>query len=388
MKYEAIEIYEYPIKVDAEFCALIPPLSELEFSQLRANLVEEGCRDPLVVWRDDKTDGRKVTLLDGHNRYEICSDLAIEFKVVAIELSDREAAKDWIDANQLGRRNLTPDQLSIIRGRRYNRTKNKAGAPIGNDNASKQCAQNEHIESERTCEQLAESMGVSQATIRRDGKKAEAFDKLAEVAPEKASQILSGKKRFNEVQREIRREEHAQKVEIAKTSSRPQLSDSHEIILADPPWRYDFSETEAREIENHYPSASLEEIASHIPKSAASDCILLLWATSPKLLAALSTMETWGFEYKTHAIWDKQKIGMGYWFRGQHELLLVGTKGKPGTVPECARTTSIFTEPRGKHSAKPECVYKWIEHAFPLMTKLEMYSRTPRVGWDSWGNEV
>ena len=68
--------------------------------------------------------------------------------------------------------------------------------------------------------------------------------------------------------------------------------------------------------------------------------------------------------------------------------MLVGIKGTPGTVPECARVSSIFSEPRGEHSAKPQCVYEWLEHAFPLEPKLEMYARAQRPGWDAWGNEV
>lgn len=166
-------------------------------------------------------------------------------------------------------------------------------------------------------------------------------------------------------------------------------SDTHEIILADPPWRYDFNETpKLREIENEYPTMDVEEIKTHVPSSAAEDSILFLWGTAPKLREALEVMAAWGFEYKSHAIWDKQKIGMGYWFRGRHELLLVGIKGNPGTVPEPARRSSIFSEARGEHSMKPQCVYSWIEEAFPLKTKLEMYCRNPRPGWDVWGNEI
>ncbi len=99
-------------------------------------------------------------------------------------------------------------------------------------------------------------------------------------------------------------------------------------------------------------------------------------------------MDAWGFTYKTHAVWDKEKIGQGYWFRGQHEDLLVGVKGEMKPPPEVARISSIFPESRTNHSAKPEAVYKWIENAFPALEKLEMYAREKREGWKSWGNEV
>ena len=110
--------------------------------------------------------------------------------------------------------------------------------------------------------------------------------------------------------------------------------------------------------------------------------------TPPKLVEALAVLEAWGFRYVTNAVWDKQKIGMGYWFRGQHELLLVGVKGEPGTPPESERRSSVFAEARRGHSQKPACVYEWIERAFPDRTKLEMYCRQQRDGWAAWGNEA
>lgn len=159
------------------------------------------------------------------------------------------------------------------------------------------------------------------------------------------------------------------------------------LVLADPPWRYDFAETDSRQIENQYPSATVDDIISHKPDTQ-PDCVLLLWGTVAKLREAFEVLDGWGFEYKTHAVWDKEKIGMGYWFRGQHELLIVATKGKMSPPEQADRVSSVFREARGGHSAKPECVYQWIEKAFKDHTKLEMYCRAPRDGWLVFGNEA
>ena len=159
-----------------------------------------------------------------------------------------------------------------------------------------------------------------------------------------------------------------------------------QLVLADPPWRYEFAQSDSRQIENQYPSATPDEIIDHRPETE-SDCVLLLWATATKLPEALEVMHGWGFKYVTQAVWDKEKIGMGYWFRGQHELLLVGKKGEASPPAESVRVSSVFREKRGKHSEKPQCVYEWIESAFPTLNKLEMYCRSPRDGWQSWGNE-
>jgi N6-adenosine-specific RNA methylase IME4 len=161
-----------------------------------------------------------------------------------------------------------------------------------------------------------------------------------------------------------------------------------EIILADPPWRYQgVTTTPDRIIEQHYPTCTVAEICAHCP-DVALNAVLFLWATAPLLPEALEVMDAWGFRYKTNAVWDKEKIGMGYWFRIQHEHLLVGIRGDVSVPPEEVRISSVFRERRTQHSRKPLAVYEWLELAFPFKSKLEMYCRTPRHGWACWGNEI
>lgn len=168
-------------------------------------------------------------------------------------------------------------------------------------------------------------------------------------------------------------------------------ADKADLILADPPWQYDFAETDNRQIENQYPTASVEEICEHVNAKwfppLAENCVLYLWATAPKLREALRVMESWGFEYKSTAVWDKVKIGMGYWWRGQHEFLLVGTRGSMSPPEPSLRVPSVFREEREGHSVKPECVYQAIESMFPNALKCEVYQRTRREGWKGYGNE-
>ena len=98
------------ITIDKEFQALIPPLQPEERSQLESNIKDDGCRDPLVTWNG--------VLIDGHNRYEICTRLGIPFDTVAVEFESRDDAKIWIIENQFGRRNLQPytrTNLELIR---------------------------------------------------------------------------------------------------------------------------------------------------------------------------------------------------------------------------------------------------------------------------------
>lgn len=161
----------------------------------------------------------------------------------------------------------------------------------------------------------------------------------------------------------------------------------YNIIYADPPWKYDFSKSDSREIENQYRTMELSDI-ENLPIPSADNSVLYLWATAPKLLEALSVMKAWGFTYKTHAIWDKEIIGMGYWFRGQHELLLVGVRGKFSPPEQSLRISSIIKSRRTTHSSKPLAVMDYIESWYPEATKIEIFSRARKMGWDCWGSEV
>lgn len=164
------------------------------------------------------------------------------------------------------------------------------------------------------------------------------------------------------------------------------MEEKYDIIYADPPWRYDFVQSDNRAIENQYPTMNVDEIcALKIP--SADDCILYLWATAPKLLEAIDVIKAWGFEYKTHAIWDKGKIGMGYWFRGQHELLMVGTKGNVSPPEQSKRISSIMQYVRGKHSKKPDEIRNLINIWYPNVKKLEMFARCKKGDWNTFGNE-
>lgn len=164
------------LRVDPEFHEHIPPLSDEELAALERNLVEDGCRDPLVVWGD--------LLIDGHNRYEICTRLGLPFATVQREFADREAALDWMEAHQLGRRNLSPDARRLLLGRRYNRMKlsQAAAGAIGGSSLG----QNDLSLPEWTADRLAHEHGVSEATVRRAGKFAD------EVAAEPAFRAAIG----------------------------------------------------------------------------------------------------------------------------------------------------------------------------------------------------
>lgn len=162
------------------------------------------------------------------------------------------------------------------------------------------------------------------------------------------------------------------------------------VILADPPWRFEVRSELGmdRSADNHYPTQSVDDICQmDIPAVCADDCVLFLWATVPMLPEAMEVMLNWDFEYKSSCVWVKDRIGTGYWFRNQHEILLVGTKGNVPAPAMGTQWSSVIEAPVGKHSAKPEIFHQLIETYYPNLPKLEMYARSPRDGWSVAGYE-
>jgi N6-adenosine-specific RNA methylase IME4 len=164
--------------------------------------------------------------------------------------------------------------------------------------------------------------------------------------------------------------------------------EGYDIIVADPPWKYTANlGTTNRIIENHYPTMEIGEIIN-FPISPAKDAILFLWTTPAMLPDALEIMRHWGFNYKTNLVWDKVKLGPGYWVRVQHEHVLIGIRGKFVKPPSDKYMRSVLTKKRTEHSRKPEALQDWIDRAWPDRTKAEYFARRQRKGWYAFGNEV
>lgn len=339
---------------------IFPMIPESEIKLLAQDIKTNGLLQKIILHENK--------ILDGRNRYLACRMADVE--PVFMDYKGKNPLGFVISAN-LHRRHLSESQRAVIAAKLADMEPHR---PNKSANLPTSVSQ----------PQAAKLLNVSDRSIR-------SVKAIERAAPEKIKEIESGQKSINQARVEIKKEkqakERAERIKNIQNPPSPATEKKWELVLADPPWQYDFAEAGNRKIENQYETLTLPQIIDKKPPSA-KDCILFLWATAPKLIEAVAVLEGWGFSYVTHAIWDKEKIGMGYWFRGQHELLLVGTKGKVESPNPENRVSSIFREPRGKHSEKPTCVYEWIENTFPHLIKGEMYARKTRSGWQSWGNEV
>lgn len=223
----------------------------------------------------------------------------------------------------------------------------------------------------------------------------EAWERVLETAPNgkiTAAIVTQAAQAIRQERTEVRRQERIEKiVQIAQgNSDLAETAILYPIVYVDPPWRYEYSPTDNREIENHYPTMTLEEICLlPVAEIATPDSVLFLWTTSPKLAESMQVIEAWGYAYKTCMIWDKERIGMGYYARQQHELLLIAARGAV-PVPEPAnRPPSVIRARRdNEHSAKPTEFYEVIERMYPDLPKIELFARNRRAGWAAWGNEA
>src|SRR5262249_38048493 len=116
--------------------------------------------------------------------------------------------------------------------------------------------------------------------------------------------------------------------------------------------------------------------------------VLFLWTTAPHLQESFQALAAWGFEYKTNAVWVKDKIGLGHFIRGQHEHLLIATKGDMPCPLPANRPSSVISAPRRQQRRKTDEAYEMIEGMYPELPKIELFARQARPNWSAWGNQA
>lgn len=185
------------LKIDNEFRDLIRPLLKDEYRMLEQALLEDGCREPLTVWEG--------TIIDGHNRYEICRRLGIPYEIREHHFDNREEAIIWICTNQLARRNVSDETRKYLIGKRYEAEKimcskrNKNGwnqyrkrEETGNlpYEVFDPNAPNERV---RTSTRIGDEYHLAHGTVEKYGTYSKAIDMIARKEPSMLPKILSGR---------------------------------------------------------------------------------------------------------------------------------------------------------------------------------------------------
>lgn len=390
------------IVINERIKSALPKLSDESFQQLERNILQDGCLDPLIVW------GK--TLIDGHNRYAICTKHGLPFKVTHMAFEDMADVIAWIEDFQAGRRNLPPDWFAYYLGKKYEREKQAHG---GDREAS---SQNGNL---KTSEKIAAEHGVSKNTVIRAADFARDVEAIAEkVGDEARAEILDGdvkatreevhavaeavkddgltfssaKEAFDWVKQQRSEKAEARRAEIAKLKEdAPPLPDGqYGVIVIDPPWQMEKIERDVRpnQVSFDYPTMDEAELAAFdVPSIAASDCHLYCWTTHKHLPMALRLVEAWGFRYVMTHVWHKpggfQPIGLPQY---NCEFVIYARKGSPKFV-DTKGFFACFEAPRREHSRKPDEFYDLIRRVTDG-PRIDVFSREARDGFDQFGNEV
>ena len=174
------------LAIDPEFASKIPPLREEELKQLEENILADGVViNPLIVWNG--------VIVDGHNRYRILQQYPeIQFSTYEKAFSNRYEAIAWICKNQLGRRNLTPEQRKYLIGKQYEAEKQSNGGDR-KSSMKKSVGQNDQlIERKHTRRRIADENNVNESFVRRAESFANGVDAAEAVEPGIKQSILSG----------------------------------------------------------------------------------------------------------------------------------------------------------------------------------------------------
>ena len=221
------------LKIDPEFQSQIPPLTDDEFKQLEENILKEGkLLSPLIVWNN--------TLVDGHNRYEIVQEHPeISFSTMPLPFESREEVLAWICKNQLGRRNLSPEQKRYLLGKQYEAEKKAAKIFRGNQytlaKKSGGTHDDNHHSGKKTCDRIAEENGVSRASVLRASHYTRGIDIADNLSPGIKQKVFSGEVKFtNEEMSKLVLSSPDKRQDVFAEIMHPEITKAMETANADP----------------------------------------------------------------------------------------------------------------------------------------------------------
>lgn len=194
----------YALNIDPELRDLIPPLTEEEYKMLEDSIVRDGCDTPLIVWAE--------TIVDGHNRYEICQKHGVPFTYEEREFTDKDAAKFWMLEHQLARRNLNAYQRSTmaLQFEPLIRKRAAANQATKTDKSSDELSANLQKAPVHTAEELGKIAGVSPRTIA----KVKELDKKAD--DETKQKLRAGKVSIHSAYKDLIDSEHADETRVCE----------------------------------------------------------------------------------------------------------------------------------------------------------------------------
>lgn len=378
------------LKTDNEFKDLIPPLEIDELNRLEKSIKKEGCREPITLW--------KGIIVDGHNRYNICIENNIKFKIENRKFKDKEEVTLWMIDTQLGRRNISKYDRTRLALKQGDIIGKQAKEQQGNRTDILMNSSKSQREFKRTKEpintrkKIAKVAKVAEDTVT----KVKYIEKKADKAQKRA--LSEQKFSINKVYNELKKADKRKKIaESFKEPKLPKTKKKYNIIYADPPWSFKHysDKGKGRAPDNYYKCQNLKDIKElPVEDLAADNCILFMWVTFPFLEKSFEVLKSWGFKYKTIGFtWVKRNKkanswfwGMGYWTRSNAEICIIATKGT--ITRQSSSVHQIIDTPIEEHSKKPDITRDKIIELVGDIPRIELFARKKTKGWEVYGDEV
>jgi len=349
------------IKIRPEFRDLIPPLEEEERIGLEKNLLKNGCEEPIKLWNG--------WIVDGHNRYEICTKHNIPFRTEQKHFKDDDEAKVWMIDLHLDRRNLTAyargdlidERQDILFKRRHGNRYTKV-----EDDESRTVRNLTDVEKDREkpTRKAAEAVGISHDTYNK-------IKYLKQNASEEDKQRLkTGDLSINKAYVDLRALE---KDVDPKYIGFPQ-EETYGVFYCDP---YVRDLSSLSEWDHKQFITEPEKLPVSISRDTTS--ALFLWSPAHLLENSLKLMKTWGFEYEDMLIWNLKEPIESHQVLNKHIFIIIGTAG--GCVPISGYKPITILEDNGQGSRHDQ-VREIIEKMYPDKKKLELLSHEKKEGWD------
>jgi len=370
---------------------ILPVMPEADFQELKRDIKDHGIREPIWLYNDQ--------IIDGRHRYRAAQELGIE--PVPVRFWDGNGSLvDFVLSVNFYRRHLNESQRALAAARAKPFYAQEIAGPNGEALPKKVVG--------RLSKQAADDFAVGRATVDqaaavlRDGdpalvaaiesgkcKVGQAYHLLDLPQPEQATVAAGNTKEIRRAADAARFRKRIGKLIDEGTPTMEFQGAKFALVLADPPWQYEHPVSDSRDVENQYPTMTLDAIGALPVKNVLTeDAMLFLWCPPAKVEEAIGILNRWGFSYRSQAIWVKPSIGPGYYFRAQHEVLLVGSRGAPITPLPENRVSSVVNAPRREHSRKPDEIYDILERMYPDVPKIELFARRARAGWVAWGLEA
>lgn len=365
---------------------IFPLIDGDDFAALAADIRAHGLREKIKLY-----DGM---ILDGRNRYRACLEAGAD---PVFELFDGADPVAYVISLNLRRRQLDESQRAMVAARLANmrqgaRTDLQPSANLP-EVSQAQAAQLTNVSerSVRSARKVIEGGDENLAAFVDQGKVAVSIAaKIADLPAPDREKVMAAAAPEHAIKKVAR-----QKREEALGDKQRALPDKkYGVIYADPEWESEVWSRETgldRAPENHYPTSSIDVIcARDVASIAADDSVLFLWCPRNRLHYGLRVCVAWGFDYKTCCVWEKDRVGNGFWFRDDSELLLVATHGNIPAPAMGDQWRSRIAGPVTQHSAKPKIFIEMIDAYYPNLMKIELNSRDEPAGpnWDVWGNEA